>query len=105
MSTTLLDHAMRSRPMKMCLCLVTALLAAPGLPAQSSGGDFAITRQAIAGGGGESVGGAFAAGVTLGQYTVETQSGGSFDLRGGFHQPGPPLIPPDPVFSDGFEAR
>lgn len=69
--------------------------------AQSSGGDFAITRQVIAGGGASASGGGFAAAATNGQASVDVATGGAFAVRGGFHVPADLN---DPLFSDGFEG-
>lgn len=71
--------------------------------AQSSGGEFGITRQAIAGGGARAAGGDYAAVVTIAQSAPGIQGGGDFVVRGGFHLPGAVAAPMDPIFSDGFE--
>ena len=69
--------------------------------AQSSGGDFAITRQVIAGGGTSAQGGDFGLAGTAAQAAPGVSSGGAFTVRGGFHVPAPRG---DPLFSDGFEG-
>ena len=69
--------------------------------AQSAGGDFAITRQVIAGGGASAQGGDFGVAATAAQATAGTSSGGEYTLIGGFHVPVPRG---DPLFSDGFEG-
>lgn len=69
--------------------------------AQSTGGDFAITRQVIAGGGSSAQGGEFGVAATAAQPAVGISSGGDYTLSGGFHVPVPRG---DPLFSDGFEG-
>ncbi len=69
--------------------------------AQSSGGDFAITRQVIAGGGTSAQGGDFGLAATAAQSAPGISSGGDFTVSGGFHVPAPRG---DPLFSDGFEG-
>lgn len=69
--------------------------------AQSAGGDFAITRQVVAGGGASAQGGDFGLAATAAQSTLGISSGGDFTVRGGFHVPAPRG---DPLFSDGFEG-
>ncbi|MEP6945215.1 MAG: hypothetical protein ABJA02_04805, partial [Acidobacteriota bacterium] len=50
-----------------------------------SGGTFQIEKSVIAGGGGNSVGGAFAVDGTIGQTVAGmTSTGGAFSLAGGF---------------------
>ena len=69
--------------------------------AQSAGGDFAITRQVIAGGGTSAQGGDFGVAATAAQPARGTSSGGDVTVRGGFHVPVPRG---DTLFSDGFEG-
>ena len=91
---------------KSILTLVAALLvtAAPSISlAQSSGGDFEITRSTIDNGGGTSSGGDFSLTGTIGQHDASTQtsSGGDFGLASGFWASAQP--PQNLIFSDGFE--
>jgi len=78
-----------------------AAAAAGNVLAQSAGGDFAITRQVIAGGGTSAQGGGFGLAGTAAQATPGVSGGGDFTVRGGFHVPVPRG---DPLFSDGFEG-
>ncbi len=85
-------------------CLTLCCLGASVTFAQSSGGTFTITKQVSAGGGGQMQGASYAAVVTIGQAAAGVQSGGTFQLIGGFHAPAAALPPaPDAVFKDGFE--
>ena len=71
--------------------------------AQSSGGDFEITKYTIDGGGGQSSGDGFSVTGTIGQAdaSVEPMSGGGFTVAGGFWPDDSEL--PDLIFSNGFE--
>lgn len=90
-------------PVFLTALAVALLSAAPLVLAQSSGGDFAITRSVIAGGGGDSSGGLFRLRGTVGQSVAgDTASGGEFAVRGGFWMS--LAERPDPVFTDGFES-
>ena len=68
--------------------------------AQSSGGEFTITKSTIDNGGGVSSGGDFTLTGTIGQHdaSVQQTSGGGFLLAGGFW-----AIVSDFIFSDSFE--
>ena len=68
--------------------------------AQSSGGEFEITKSTIDAGGDASAGGAFALTGTIGQPDANLQqsTGGEFVLAGGFWANATDLL-----FSDGFE--
>lgn len=73
--------------------------------AQSAGGDFAITREVVAGGGGRATGGSFIATTTTAQPVAALSSGGDFVLSGGFQVPAGPAPPLGPdIFRDGFEG-
>jgi len=80
---------------------VLAAMAGGVALAQSAGGDFAITRQVIAGGGSSAQGGDFGVAATAAQAAAGISSGGEFTVSGGFHVPAPRG---DPLFSDGFEG-
>lgn len=82
-----------------CLLLVGFAL---HVHAQSSGGDFALTRFAVAGGGGAGTGGASAVVTTAGQ-PAGIHSGGVFQLVGGFHLPATDAGAVR-LFCDSFEA-
>lgn len=71
------------------------------LQAQSSGGDFTITKSTIDGGGGASSGGDFSLVGTIGQPDANQtlSSGGDFLLAGGFW-----AKVTDGLFKDGFET-
>lgn len=91
----------------LCALLICALFTvdASTAIAQSSGGQFTITRSTIDNGGGVSVGGQFVVTGTIGQSdaSVQTASGGSFDLSGGFWTRGVAVPLEELIFSDGFE--
>ncbi|MFK7957430.1 MAG: hypothetical protein AB8B96_15130 [Lysobacterales bacterium] len=76
--------------------LITAV---PGAIAQSSGGEFSITRSVVAAGG-TSSGGEFSLTGTIGQPVVARSQGGQFSVSGGFWAPGQL---PDMLFRNGFE--
>jgi hypothetical protein len=69
--------------------------------AQSSGGDYTITKSTIDGGGGTSAGGSYSLTGTVGQADASLQSlsGGPYQLTGGFWSKVMDLI-----FKDGFES-
>lgn len=86
--------------------LAVALATLAGVAAaQSSGGGYAITKQAIVSGGGSTAGGSYGLVGSAGQAHAATQSGGSYTLTGGFHAPSSGGPPPsgDLVFRSGFE--
>lgn len=85
------------------LLAMTVALATPVVLAQSSGGEFSVTRSVIASGGATATGGAFSLTGTIGQSATAVSSGGEFTVSGGFW-PRTPLDRPDPVFLDGFEG-
>ena len=72
--------------------------------AQSSGGDFEITKSTIDNGGGTSLGGDFSLTGTIGQHDASTQTGngGDFSLASGFWASAQP--PKSLIFSDSFET-
>lgn len=72
--------------------------------AQSAGGDFAVKRSRIAGGGGESSGGDVIVTGTAGQHDAgEAMQGGDLRVLGGvWPERGVPL--PAALFGDGFEG-
>lgn len=78
------------------LCLLSTLALA-----QSSGGDYTITKFTIDGGGGTSAGGAYSLTGTVGQAdaSLQVQSGGPYHLSGGFWGKFVDLI-----FKDSFES-
>ena len=80
------------------ICLATACVGTA--VAQSSGGDFTITRQVVSGGGSVASGDGITAVATAGQASVDVATGGEFAVRSGFHVP----AEIDAVFSDGFEG-
>ncbi len=79
----------------ICLACVTAALA------QSSGGDFELTKSTIDAGGGAASGGSFELVGTFAQAEANPgqSSGGEFMLAGGFW-----ARTKDGLFSDGFEG-
>jgi hypothetical protein len=72
--------------------------------AQSTGGDFVITKHTIDGGGGSSSGGGFSLTGTIGQADASTQpsTGGGFSVAGGFWAYSVELG--EVIFKDGFET-
>ena len=72
--------------------------------AQSSGGDFAITKSTIDNGGGISTGGDFSLTGTIGQADAnhQTSTGGDFALAGGFWADATVI---DLIFKDSFESN
>ena len=80
--------------------LVVLLCASALVFAQSSGGDFEITKSTIDNGGGTSTGGDFTLTGTIGQHDAnsQTSSGDEFLLAGGFWPKAINLL-----FRNGFE--
>jgi hypothetical protein len=72
--------------------------------AQSSGGDFAITKSTIDNGGGISTNGDFSLTGTIGQADANHQisTGGEFALAGGFWADATVI---DLIFKDSFESN
>jgi hypothetical protein len=64
----------------VCLIAATTLVAAPDSPAEA----YSISWWTIDGGGGNSQGGPYALGGTVGQADAQTSSGGAYLLTGGF---------------------
>jgi hypothetical protein len=71
-----------------------------------SGGQYEIRKSTIDGGGGHSSGGAIDLRGTIGQpdASLQTATGGSFSLTGGFWAAGEIAPPVGRIFSDGFES-
>lgn len=88
----------------LCAIVLTLGVSIPIALAQSIGGDFAVQKESIAGGGNESAGGDFGALVTVGQTSAGLQSAGPFVVRGGFHLPATDTAVPISIFRDGFET-
>ena len=102
------DFALRgSNPLKRiiitALSILTLLITAIAL-AQSSGGDFTITKSTIDGGGGTSSGGDFTVTGTIGQPDANRQisTGVGFALSGGFWADATVI---DLIFKDSFESK
>ncbi len=93
---------MRAQTLVAVSGLLAAALVAVTAAAQSQGGSFRITREVIAGGGGDAGGGSFQLVGTVAQYAAADQAGGSFRLRGGFHAPHGGTS--DGIFADSFEG-
>lgn len=87
------------------VCVALQLVLSPRLLAQSSGGEFEITKHSIDSGGGRSTGGNFVLDGTLGQpdASLSTASGGEFQLTGGFWANGVIVPAGELLFSDSFE--
>ena len=85
-----------------------ALLAAAmprGVPAQSSGGPYVLTRTTVDNGGGYSAGGIFELNYTIGQPDAATPlTGGVFRLQPGFWGGYAALPTNFGIFRDGFEG-
>ena len=88
---------------KPIIILVVLLCASALVFAQSSGGDFEITRSTIDNGGGLSSGSEFSLSGTIGQHDANHQisTGGGFALAGGFWAN---AFVSDVIFEDGFES-
>ncbi len=87
--------------------LALSMLLATGVlqvRAQSSGGNFVLTKFAVAAGGESSSVGEFTVVTTAGQ-PAGVKSGGVFLLTGGFHQPAAVAAGSDLLFCDGFESN
>ncbi len=87
-----------------CLgCALACLaLASPVATQVASGGSFTLDRVRIAAGGGDANGAPYSATVTTGQPEAQAPaSGGTFELRGGFHTG--VAQRPDVLFRNGFE--
>jgi len=97
------DVARGEQPLRRfaCVLIAGACVAQGGATAQSAGGDFSITREAIAGGGAYGAAGHYSAVATIAQAAPGTQAGGDFVVRGGFHVSRAPVL--QDIFSDGFE--
>ena len=74
--------------MKNVKILVPLLAAAFAFANRASAQSYDINWFTIDGGGGESIAGIYALQGTIGQPGVETMSGGTFSLQGGFWAPG-----------------
>ena len=72
--------------------------------AQSSGGDFELTKSTIDNGGGTSSGGGFSITGTIGQPDAnrQTSTGVGFSVAGGFWAD---ATVTDVMFKDGFESK
>ena len=91
------------KTMIKCLVALTILITALSF-AQSSGGDFEITKNTIDSGGGTSSGGGFSLTGTIGQHDASRQisTGDGFALAGGFWANATVL---DAIFKNGFEEE
>lgn len=85
--------------------LTVVLASAPRALAQSSGGQFEITRHTINNGGGSSSGSTYVLNGSMAQpeASLQSASGGNFQLTGGFWANGATGGQGDFLFSDGFE--
>lgn len=86
------------RRLALALCVALVLPASAGTPA---GGSYALTRQAIAGGGVSSVGASYHLIGTVGQSVTGRITAAGAELRQGVH----PMLPApsDSLFQNGFE--
>lgn len=84
------------------ISVLTAVITTVAL-AQSSGGDFEITKSTMDNGGGTSSGGEFSLTGTIGQPDANQRiaTGGGFALSGGFWANADVV---DLIFKDGFES-
>ncbi len=100
------DKFVSVRGMSGALIFSASLIAvAPTAHTQASGGDFAITRSTIDGGGGSSAGGNFLLSGSIAQpdASIQTASGGTYRVTGGFWANGEIVDANDFLFADGFE--
>ena len=90
-----------SRQLCFALLFIGFLTVSGVISAQSSGGDFVMTKSTIDNGGGVSSGGEFSLTGTIGQPDANSQisSGSDFVLAGGFWAK---IF--DSMFKDGFES-
>lgn len=97
-------HRMRGCKLSRLLAGLLVMLAAISTAwAQSSGGVFVLHPHRIANGGGHAEGGGFAVDGTIAQHDASNvQSGGIFELSGGFHRRAEGVVD-GAIFSDGFE--
>lgn len=70
---------------KLCVCLM--LVTANMMVRPQSGGDFLIEKAVMAGGGGQSNGGAFSVIATTGQSMTGTSTASVYSIEGGFWTP------------------
>ncbi|MGB7209090.1 MAG: hypothetical protein WBD27_10560, partial [Pyrinomonadaceae bacterium] len=78
--------------MKLIIILLAlSILLIPVMASAQSGGQFAIKKSVIAGGGGRSLGGTFTSDGTIGQPVAGENNGGSFRLNSGFWAGGQPV--------------
>jgi hypothetical protein len=78
--------------------LALAAVVVSSASAQSSGGEFSITRSVVAPAAFSS-GGAFAMTATVGQPTTGTSGSGAYQLQSGYAA----NVPTDVIFANGFE--
>ncbi len=92
---------------QVAVLLISGLvLTAASVLAQSSGGEFQVTKSTIDAGGGASSGGEFELTGTIGQPEADSRAaaGGEFVVAGGFWANAEGGIDDD-IFSDGFEEN
>ncbi len=94
---------MMTRRQNLAITLVLAATAAAA--GAQSGGDYAITRSLIAGGGGTALSTDFRMAASAGQGLTGAANGGDYSLRGGFWQAPVGTSTADAIYADGFEAR
>jgi len=86
----------------LVLCVLTVSL--PFSNVSHAGEGYTISWFVIAGGGGRSVGGAYAMDVTIGQPEAGAMSGGEYELAGGYWHPVESITPPCFADLDGSGA-
>ena len=86
------------RPVFIVLALAFAAVVVSDVRAQSSGGEFSITRSIVAAATSSS-GGAFSITATIGQSTGGGSSAGAYQLQSGYAA----SEPSDVIFANGFE--
>lgn len=90
------------RPPLRLIAASCVLAAAPALSETlPSGGDYVLTKQVLAGGGGHASGGSYALVVTVGQSVAGQTDAEPYIKQQGFHAGLAPR--PDSLFTDSFE--
>lgn len=93
----------RSVPLGVVVLFIAVAPDAPASPL-AEGGAFALSRQVIATGGGQSSGGAFDLHGTVGQSLTGASGNGPAAVLSGFWQPIDQIPPTENLFMDGFES-
>lgn len=96
---------MQQKWIKITGVLVALQLTLSGIALAQQGGSFALTWSTLGGGGGASSGNNYAVAGTIGQPEVETSTGGTYRLSGGFWAGGVTGSPSGPGPGSGGSNR